>query len=97
MNTREKMIEATKTRVATVIDKFYLHGSDGHMMLSFVPAGTEVTRAKSDEISIVTEDCFVIGWEQYPDHNSGYTRAIFPAKEIEKALAAWERKKEELA
>lgn len=97
MTFKQAMIEAAQNRLPTVIDRFYVKGSDGHMMLSFAPAGTEVTRAKSDEVSVVTEDRFVIGWEQYPDHNSGYSRAIFPATEIDEALAAWERKQEEYA
>lgn len=86
----EKMEAAVAANAAVQIDSSYLNGSGGYDRLSFVPAGTIVTDNNGNTWE-QDAPAFVIGWEQYPDYDSGYSRYEYSVQEMHACADDWLR------
>ena len=60
-----------------IIKKEYIKGSDGYRHLFYRAKGTVYEVRGVEEPQVADADRWVIQWEGYPDHDSGYASYEF--------------------
>jgi hypothetical protein len=61
----------------TNVKQEYVHGSEGCRNLFFRAKGTVYEVRGVEEPQVQVADVWVIQWEGYPDHDSGYSSCEF--------------------
>ena len=65
------------TTTTNMIKQEYVHGSEGCRNLFFRAKGTVYEVRGVEEPQVADADRWVIQWEGYPDHDSGYASYEF--------------------